>query len=428
MAVAVTMPRLGLSMAEGTVVEWHVRPGGAVERGALLLTVESEKAEVEVEAFATGVLAAVYVEPGTTVPVGTLLGAIAAAGEPFDAAAFAGAFVPPPEDGPPAAEPTAPAAPRPAGGEPKAAPAARALARRLGIELASVTGTGPGGRITVEDVERAAAGAALDAASGLAFVRAGSGPPVLFLPGYGTDTSMWRRQLDGLASAFTVVACDHRGIGASRPLPAGSVGLADLAADARTLLASLRHRPALVVGASMGAAVALELALADPDAVSRLVLVAPLLEPDARFAAVLRAWTAHETPTSEARVRAMLPWLFGRDLLAHAGRREAAVAALRSMAARTPADTLARHAEVLLAWLGTRAAELRRLTLPVLVVSGTDDVLTPPAQAEAVAGALPNARREVLAGAGHSLAIERAAELNDLIRMFAGTEERLRGR
>jgi len=420
MAVAVTMPRLGLSMAEGTVVEWHVRPGGAVERGALLLTVESEKAEVEVEAFASGVLAAVYVEPGTTVPVGALLGAIAGAGEAFDAAAFAGSFVPPPEDSAPAAERAAPVAPRAAGGEPKAAPAARALARRLGVDLASATGTGPGGRITVEDVERAAGGAAQDAASGLAFVRAGSGPPVLFLPGYGTDTTMWRRQLDGLASGFTVVACDHRGIGGSRPLPAGNVALADLAGDAGTLLASLGHRPATLVGASMGAAVALELALADPGAVSRLVLVAPLLEPDARFAAVLRAWTAHETPTSEARIRAMLPWLFGRDLLAHAGRREAAVAALRTMAARTPADTLARHAEALVAWLGTRAPDLARVTLPALVVSGSDDVLTPPAQAEAVAAALTDARLEVLPAAGHSLPIERAAELNEIIREFAG--------
>ena len=420
MAVAVTMPRLGLSMAEGTVSEWHVRPGGTVERGALLLTVESEKAEVEVEAFASGVLAAVYVEPGTTVPVGTLLGAIAGVGEAFDAAAFAGSFVPPPEDSAPAGEQAAPAAPRPAGGEPKAAPAARALARRLGIDLATVRGTGPGGRITVEDVEREAGGATLDAASGLAFVRAGSGPAILFLPGYGTDTSMWRRQLDGLASGFTVVACDHRGIGGSRPLPAGGTGLADLAADAGTLLASLALRPAVVVGASMGAAVALELALADPGAVSRLVLVAPLLEPDPRFAAVLHAWTAHETPTSEARIRAMLPWLFGRNLLAHAGRREAAVAALRAMAARTPADTLARHADAILAWLGTRAPDLTRLTLPVLVVGGSDDVLTPPAQADAVAAALPTARLEVLAGAGHSLPIERAGELNEAIRKFAG--------
>ncbi|HJQ83955.1 MAG TPA: biotin/lipoyl-containing protein, partial [Candidatus Binatia bacterium] len=69
MATAVTMPRLGLTMTEGTVVEWHVGPGERVARGAVLLTVESEKAQVEVEAVADGVLAAVYEPPGGIVPV-----------------------------------------------------------------------------------------------------------------------------------------------------------------------------------------------------------------------------------------------------------------------------------------------------------------------------------------------------------------------
>src|SRR5262245_3710133 len=126
------MPRLGLTMTEGTVVEWRARPGDTVTRGDVVLVVESEKAEVEVEAFATGVLGAVYVEPGTTVPVGTLLGAIATPGEAFDGAAFAAGFVPEtagpaPAARTPAAEPAARPAPA-SGGEPKAAPAARALA------------------------------------------------------------------------------------------------------------------------------------------------------------------------------------------------------------------------------------------------------------------------------------------------------------
>src|SRR5215831_17921682 len=128
MATPVTMPRLGLTMAEGTVVEWHVPPGGPVERGAVVLTVESEKAEVEVEAVASGTLAAVYVEPGTTVLVGTLLGAIAAPGERFDAATFAASFVPEVETPPRPAATTQPPAARPvaAGAGVAAAPAARA--------------------------------------------------------------------------------------------------------------------------------------------------------------------------------------------------------------------------------------------------------------------------------------------------------------
>lgn len=421
MATAVTMPRLGLTMAEGTVVEWRVRPGEAVRPGDVVLVIESEKAEVEVEAFAAGTLAAVYVEPGTTVPVGTLLGAIAAPGESFDAAAFAASFVPEVTGAPKAATgvPSPRAAPRPpaTGGEVRAAPAARALARRLGVELAAVTGTGPGGRITVEDVERAAAGG-----PGLAFSLTGAGPPLVLVAGFGVDASGWRRQVEGLAEAHTVVTYDHRGVGGSRPLGASGTTIAELARDAHALLEHLGLVPAVFVGASMGAAVALELALAHPQAVRGLVLVTPVLDPDARFEAVLRAWAETDVPAAETRIRAMLPWLLGREFLAHPGRREAAAAALRTMAARTPPATLRAHAGALLAWLGTRTGDLARVAVPALVVGGGDDALVPRTQAEAAARGLGKARLEVLEAAGHALMIERADTLNQLIREFvAGT-------
>ena len=75
MATAVTMPRLGLTMVEGTIVEWRAHPGDSVEKGQTIVLIESEKVEVELEAFASGNLAATYVEPGETVPIGSLLGA-----------------------------------------------------------------------------------------------------------------------------------------------------------------------------------------------------------------------------------------------------------------------------------------------------------------------------------------------------------------
>jgi pimeloyl-ACP methyl ester carboxylesterase len=419
MATAVTMPRLGLSMVEGTVVEWYLPPGAPVARGQVVLTVESEKAQVEVEAFADGMLAAVYVEAGVTVPVGALLGAVAAPDEAFDAAAFAASFVaevpgaPATGGGVGAAAGVAPPVPG-VREEPAAAPAARALAKRLGVALGDITGTGPGGRITVADVERAAAPAG---PAGLSYTTAGSGPALVFVAGYGVDTTAWRRQLDALAARFTVVAYDHRGVGRSRPAADG-LSLAELAADAHALVVALGLAPAVVVGASMGAAVALELALAHPEAVRGLVLVTPIVARDARFEAVLQAWREHDAPQAEGRIRAMLPWLLGRELLASAGRREAAAAALRAMAARTPPETLRRHADALLAWLGTRTQDLPRIASPALVVAGADDVLTP-AHARAIAGALPHARLEVLDGAGHAVMIERAEALNGLVTEFA---------
>ena len=461
MATAITMPRLGLSMVEGTVVEWRVRPGDSVRTGATILIVASEKAEVEIEAFASGVLAATYVDIGATVPIGTLLGAIAAPEEAFDAGAFAASFVPEVEGAPATAtavgsggaiatgaaasrgtagpvrpagaagttSATTRAAPGSAGGaaEPsgiKVAPAARALARRMGIDLATVSGTGPGGRITVEDVERAAPGAVVPRVmvangTGLAVATTGAGPPILLVAGYGVDASGWRLQVEELSTAYTVVTYDHRGVGDSWPSRAPGLSIATLAADAHALLAALGHAPAVIVGASMGAAVALEIALAHAGAVRGLVLLAPMLERDARFEAVLRAWCAYDTPQAEPRIRSMLPWLLGRELLAHAGKREAAAVALRAMAGRTPAAALHEHADALLAWLGTRTPALGRITVPALVVVGDDDVLTPPAQAERVARELPHARLEVLAGAGHALMIERAEAVNALIRELA---------
>ena len=418
MATAVTMPRLGLTMVEGTVVEWKAEVGEAVEKGQILLVIESEKVEVEVEAFNSGTLAATYVDAGETVPIGSLLAAIAERGESFDREGFAKAFVPEVEGAPagaasPTTDRTATPTPSraPASGV-KAAPAARAAAKKLGVDLEAIAGTGPGGRITVEDVERAAS-----SGPGLSVEIEGSGSPLLFICGFGVDKTSWRRQSDSLKASFTVIAYDHRGIGASRPVPNDSSTIATLAEDAAT--ASAGRTPATVVGASMGAAVAIELALAHPDAVGGLVLITPTIEKNARLEAVLRSWTEFDTPQSEARIRSMLPWFLSGAFLAEAGKREAAAQALRAMAVRTPIAALRHHARALTAWLGTRAGDLGRISVPTLVIAGSEDLLVPRAEGEQVARAIPGARLEVLEGAGHAVTIERAERVNELVSELA---------
>ena len=78
-----------MTMQEGKVVEWRATPGDRVEKGQVLLVIESEKAEVEIEAPAAGVLRHVYIAPDTTVPCATLLAALTATpDEPFDAEAY----------------------------------------------------------------------------------------------------------------------------------------------------------------------------------------------------------------------------------------------------------------------------------------------------------------------------------------------------
>ncbi len=153
------LPKLSMTMEEATVSSWLVADGDTVEAGQAVVEVETDKAQSEVNAPAAGVLRIAAAE-GTQVPVDGLLGRILAPGEADDAGAPA-ADAPAAAAAAPAAAPPAapPAAVAPSGGSAggPASPAAKRAAKRLGLDLASVVGSGPRGRITVADVEAAAA-------------------------------------------------------------------------------------------------------------------------------------------------------------------------------------------------------------------------------------------------------------------------------
>jgi pyruvate dehydrogenase E2 component (dihydrolipoamide acetyltransferase) len=171
MSSQVTLPRLGQGMESGTIVRWLKAEGDAVEKGEALYELDTEKVTQEVEADSAGVLLKILAGEGEEIEVGK---AIAVIGEPGEEVAEAPAE-PEQEEEPeqeqeeePAAaeakaeapaeeEPTAPAA---NGGRVKASPLARRIARERGIDLSSLRGTGPEGRIVAEDVERAEKSAA----------------------------------------------------------------------------------------------------------------------------------------------------------------------------------------------------------------------------------------------------------------------------
>jgi len=149
------MPILGADMTAGTLVEWRKQPGDAVRRGDIIAEVETDKADVEVEIFMNGVLEHILVEPGEKVPVGTPLAIITlAAGE--EAPAAAPAPVPPPAAALPVAQPSRARPAAAAAGRAATSPAARQLAAELHVDLATVAGTGPGGRIQRRDIQAAA--------------------------------------------------------------------------------------------------------------------------------------------------------------------------------------------------------------------------------------------------------------------------------
>ena len=161
MATEVVMPQMGYDMTEGTVVKWVKHEGDAVKKGDIIAEIETDKATVEMEADAAGLLRKVTVSEGTTVPVGAVIGIIGTADETLPEV---GETAPPAEEAPaveaaPAEQPkgeVAAEAPAPTpvadGGMMKVSPVARRLADEQGVDLRQVTGTGPGGRITKDDV------------------------------------------------------------------------------------------------------------------------------------------------------------------------------------------------------------------------------------------------------------------------------------
>lgn len=156
----IAMPKLSDTMTEGTVVAWRKAVGAKVERGEVIAEVETDKATMELEAFASGELLEIRVPAGTAVPVGTVIGVIGEAGEK-PAARNTAPAEPTAEAEPKVAVATEsmPKAPLPespavVGGQ-LAAPVVRRRARELGVDLATVTGSGPGGRILLEDLDRA---------------------------------------------------------------------------------------------------------------------------------------------------------------------------------------------------------------------------------------------------------------------------------
>ena len=160
----VTMPKLSDTMVEGTLVKWVKAKGDKVEVGDILAEVETDKATMEMESFDDGTLSELYVAEGGIIKVGDKIALILADGETADTAPAAQstpAAEKPKASAPAAKTPLAPA-PRAAApattGRTKASPLARKIAATRGVNLSSIAGTGPGGRIVKKDVENAPSG------------------------------------------------------------------------------------------------------------------------------------------------------------------------------------------------------------------------------------------------------------------------------
>jgi 3-oxoadipate enol-lactonase len=420
MPTPIAMPKLGMSMQEGTVVEWRFMVGNEVGKGAVLLVIESEKSEVEIESPAAGFLRHVYIHAGELVPCGTMLAALTdLPDEPFDpkdfraknekvlqpsAGAVAGAL---PGAGTGASPANVKA--RAAGAPAPTTPAARKRAKDLGVDVEKVPGSGPGGRVTREDVEAYAvameARVAVAPDVSLEVSVTGAGDPVVLLPGFGTDASAFAKQIPELAEHFEVRAVNPRGVGFSDAPDLDRYSVPMGANDTEAVIGS--GPPAHVVGASLGAAVAIEFALLHPERVRSLTLITPFVTADPRLFAVIDAWCRLAAETGAATLgQALLPWLFSNKFLADAAAGRRAASALAQMAPRIPQATLLRWAAGMRDWSGTREANVASIEVPTLIVAAGDDLLTP--GAEELAARLHHAKVARLPDAGHAVTIEAA--------------------
>ena len=394
MATEVIFPRVDMEMTSGKISHWFVGDGEPVEKGAPLFEIETDKAAMEIEAPASGIVRVQTEATGTEVPVGAAVAWIVAPGEAWSPADTNIPELTPASQGEPGAvadcaEQDAEVAPRLGSANLsgpssvlRATPLARRTAAAHRVDLAAITGSGPRGRVLHADVLEAVAShrAVVSAPTAVSTRRTTlhlerfgpfEGTPIVLLHGFGSDHSSWHDVWRALETAHPVVALDLPGHGRSPP---GQTGFADLVETVLAALDEASIRRCHLVGHSLGGAVALGVADTQRQLVRSLGLIAPAgLGPDID-AAFLSGFVAATQPSSLA------PWLrrlFADPALVTDGFVRATLQAQATPGRRD-------HQRELLSRLfadGTQALQLagslQQLTMPTKVIWGAADQIIP---------------------------------------------------
>jgi pimeloyl-ACP methyl ester carboxylesterase len=252
----------------------------------------------------------------------------------------------------------------------------------------------------------------------------GKGAPVLFSHGVTLSTRVWVKQFANLPDeGFRCIGFDHRGHGDSRVGDTGH-SIANLAEDVRTVLERMDLRDAILVGHSMGGIALQSFAIHHPDVAAErvrgIVLMSTLAKTYLSGSSWLRKMferlTGGGPSAGQLMTQQNLGFFlarvgFGRDPQA------SHVELVREMIAACPK---AASQEAVTALVGLdMTEELPNIRVPTLVLSGSADVIAPPAQGRRIAELIPDARLEVFKGAGHMLMLERTEDVDALITEFA---------
>ena len=394
MATEIIFPRVDMDMASGRFSRWLAREGDAVAKGDPLFEIETDKAAMEIDAPASGILRGVRAAQGEEVAVGAAVGWIVGEGEAWEGPASDHAdhetrALPDPVPGTvPEAAATKAEAVSPASVDPpavllRATPLARREARHLAIDLHGLQGSGPRGRIRAADLPGERAAALLPEAVPPAVRRIGlhrewrgqpkrpADLPLVFLHGFGSDLTGWRAVSSPLEDGHRLLLIDLPGHGRSEA--AGAVGFDDLVDAVQAVLDEENVPRCVLVGHSLGGAVALGLLEVGSVEIGALCLVAPAgLGPEINggvLSGLLRA-------RSEA---SLAPWL--RQLFADPA--IVTPAYVRAALRGRTGDHVAcqqRLAEAVFPD-GTQGVSLRhvlpRVAVPAKVIWGTQDAIIP---------------------------------------------------
>jgi pyruvate dehydrogenase E2 component (dihydrolipoamide acetyltransferase) len=366
----IVMPKWGLAMQEGMVAKWLVEEGAEIKAGEEILDIETSKIANVFESPVAGPLRRVLVAEGETVPVGALLGVVADASVPdaeLDAyiAAFQEEFAA------------------------HAAAAGEAAPQPETIEA--------GGRR-------------------IRYLALGEGGvPIVLVHGFGGDLNNWQFNQEALADGRVTYALDLPGHGGStKDLGPGHVDVGALAGAVVDFMDAKGIAKAHLVGHSLGGAIALDLALSHPDRVASVTAICSVgLGPEIDMAYIDGFMAAKRRKQLQPVLEMLVadPAMVSREMIEDVlrfKRLDGAEAALN----RIVDDTFAGGRQAL--QLTGRLGEIRA---PVQVIWGQKDRIIPVSHAEGLPAGI---RVHVLADAGHMVHMEKAAEVNDLIKSFVG--------
>jgi pimeloyl-ACP methyl ester carboxylesterase len=244
-------------------------------------------------------------------------------------------------------------------------------------------------------------------------------PPILLINAYSFAMDSWDSNLLGkLAANHTVVVFDNRGIGnTTSGEKEFSIGL--FANDTAGLLEALNIRKADVLGYSMGGVIAQELALTDPDRVGKLIIYASFcgLEESVLPSQEVMSYFSNGTGTAEERIERLLPLLFPEKWR---NENPNYLERIPKTTETIPNKTLDQHIEAVTNWTGV-CNKLKNITQPTLVIVGTNDVLTPPADSLVITEQIPGAWLVQMKGGGHGLMYQYPEKFSSILLIFLST-------